>query len=170
MIRKAAFSSDTQAFDSLVAPYVGRLRGYLRGLAGNASDADDMAQTALTKAWTELHTFDARGRFAAWLFRIAHREFLQSLRARRRYAKAMSSLAVEPHTPQATSGDGAAAQIDVNALLATLDEDSRAAIILSRAMGFTHPEIATALDKPLGTVKSLISRATRQMVEASGHD
>lgn len=166
LIQLAAFSSDTKAFDTLIAPFIGQLRGYLRGLAGNHSDADDMAQTTLTKAWAELHRFDGSGRFVAWLFRIAHREFLQSLRSRKRYAKAMGALADEPQARSAA--DGAAAAIDVQAILASLDPDARAAMILSRGMGLTHAEISQTLNKPLGTVKSLINRATQQLVATHG--
>ncbi|MEO0574419.1 MAG: RNA polymerase sigma factor [Pseudomonadota bacterium] len=167
LIQRAAYSSDTKAFDTLIVPYVGQLRGYLRGLSGNDSDADDMTQTTLTKAWSQLHRFDGSGRLVAWLFRIAHREFLQNLRSTKRYSNAMTALADEPQARSAA--DGAAAAIDVQTILASLDPESRAALILSRAMGLTHNEISQTLDKPLGTVKSLINRATQQLVATHEH-
>lgn len=168
MLQLVIHASDTRAFDSLVAPYVGRLRGYLYSLAKNESDADDLTQTALLKAWSELHRFDSRGRFIAWMFRIAHREFLQGLRSRRRYAKAMSGYGELSAADKHVSGDAPAAALDLSTLLATLEPDSRSALLLSRAVGLTHAEVALAMDKPLGTVKSLISRATTQLVQEHG--
>ncbi|MFK8053159.1 MAG: RNA polymerase sigma factor [Woeseiaceae bacterium] len=168
LIQLVVLASDTKAFDMLVAPYAGRLRGYLLSLTRAGSDADDLLQTTLIKAWTELHRFDERGRFVAWLFRIAHREFLQAARSRKRYSKAMTGYGDAVVGPGIESGDGPAAEVDLTIALASLDQESCAMILLSRAVGLTHAEISKTLEKPLGTVKSMINRATKQLVENYG--
>lgn len=162
LIQRVTLASDTQAFDALVAPYLSRLAGYLRGLAGD--DADDLAQKTLLKAWSNLHRFSGEGRFIAWLFRIAQREFLQHLRQHRRYRAAMSDYHASDEAATAQA-DGTAAAIDVERILASLEPEVRAMLLLSRAVGLTHGEIATLLDKPLGSVKSTISRTTQQLVK-----
>ncbi|MEL7296680.1 MAG: RNA polymerase sigma factor [Pseudomonadota bacterium] len=167
LIQRVVLASDTQAFDALTRPYLGRLRGYLRGLTMHDSDADDRLQTTLIKAWQELHRFDHRGRFVAWLFRIAHREFLQGARAGKRYHQAMARYDGQSDG-MSQSGDQAAAAMDIETILGSMHGDSRAAIILSRAVGLTHAEIAQAMDKPLGSVKSLLTRATQEIVAQYG--
>ena len=160
-------ASDERAFATLTPPFLPRMRGYLRGLCGSDSDADDLTQATLIKCWQQLTGFDHKGRFVAWLFRIAHNEFLQWVRAKKRYKSALDSMAHEG-TPSLQSGDAAAASLDVAGILASLGEDARAALVLSRGVGLSHAEIAMAMDKPLGTVKSLVTRATQDVVNRYG--
>ncbi|MEN7342042.1 MAG: RNA polymerase sigma factor [Pseudomonadota bacterium] len=167
LIQRVLLASDERAFGDLTHPYLPRLRGYLRGLSGSDSDADDLMQTTLIKCWQQLTSFDHKGRFVAWLFKVAHNEFLQWLRARKRYVGALDKMATEVGQ-SVQSGDAAAAALDVAGILSTLPEDARAALVLSRGVGLSHAEIALAMDKPLGTVKSLVNRATQEVVNRYG--
>ena len=158
LIQRAAHAADRDAFDVLVRPYIGRIRGYLGSLTYDDGDAEDLAQATLINAWRNLHRFDGSGRFVSWLFAIAHREFLQYLRKRKRYRRALDGLASE--TGAARVADEAANPLDLA---------SREVVILARAVGLTQAEIAAALDKPLGTVKSLLLRATRRLLDEHGN-
>ena len=164
LIRKIVLGADQRAFTTLMTPYVSRIRGYLRRFVQDPADADDLAQETLVKAWDQLHRYDGRGRFVAWLFAIAHREFLQHARRNRRYWRAMSRFRREPGG-NAIGDNAAVAGLDVATVLASMDEDTRAMVILSRGMGLTHVEIAAVTGKPLGTVKSTINRATRTLLD-----
>lgn len=164
LIRKIVLGADQRVFTSLMRPYVAPIRGYLGRFVTDVADADDLTQETLLKAWNQLHRFDGRGRFKAWLFAIAHREFLQHARGKRRYWRAMSGLRREPGG-MAVSDNAAVAGVDVATVLASMDEDTRAMVLLSRGLGLTHVEIATVTGKPLGTVKSTISRATRMVLD-----
>lgn len=164
LIRKIVLGADQRAFTTLMQPYVSRIHGYLRRFVSDASDADDLTQETLLKAWGQLHRYDGRGRFVAWLFAIAHREFLQHARGSRRYWRAMRRFRREPGG-NAVSDNAAVAAMDIETVLASMDEETRAMVVLSRGMGLTHGEIAEITDKPLGTVKSTINRATRRLVD-----
>ena len=53
------------------------LRGFLLALCcGNKSDADDLAQDALVKAYLSLAGYQNKGKFRSWLFKIAYNTFL----------------------------------------------------------------------------------------------
>ena len=53
------------------------LRGFLLALCcGNKSDADDLAQDALVKAYLSLTGYRDKGKFRSWLFKIAYNTFL----------------------------------------------------------------------------------------------
>ncbi len=164
LIRRIVLGADQRAFSTLMRPYVARVRGYLGGFVSQPADADDLTQEVLLKAWSQLHRFDGRGRFVAWLFTIAHREFLQHVRGRKRYWRAIAGFRREPGGT-AVNDNAAVAGIDVARILAAMDEETRAVVILSRGMGLTHSEIARVTDKPLGTVKSVLARATRSLVD-----
>lgn len=167
LLEAARIGADSAAFSRLVAPYVTPLRRYLGRFTNEAADADDLTQETLLTAWRRLADFDGRGRFKAWLFAIAHREFLQLARSRRRFWRAIGRMRAEPATA-AISGDAAAASSDLDRLLDELDPDTRALLLLSRGIGLTHAEIAEATGKPLGTVKSSITRATAKLLDDHG--
>ena len=66
------------------------------------------------------------------------------------------------------SGDAASASSDLERLLDALDPDTRGLLLLSRGVGLTHAEIAEVTGKPLGTVKSTITRATARLLDEHG--
>lgn len=156
-------SGDPAAFSRLVRPYVAPIRAYLARLT-TPGDADDLTQETLLTAWRRLSGYDGRGRLKAWLFSIAHREFLQHARARGRLRRALSRVANEPQA-RSFSGDAPAASSDLARVLGTLDAETRALLLLSKGVGLSHAEIADVVDKPLGTVKSTLSRAIRRLVD-----
>ena len=167
LLQAARIGADSAAFSRLVGPYVTLLRRYLGRFTAESTDADDLTQETLLTAWRRLADFDGRGRFKAWLFAIAHREFLQHARSRRRFWRAVSRMRAEP-MPAVASGEAASASSDLERLLDALDDETRALLLLSRGVGLTHAEIAEATGKPLGTVKSIITRATARLLAEHG--
>ena len=167
LLQLARVGADSAAFSRLVAPHVTPLRRYLGRFTSDAADADDLTQETLLTAWRRLVDFDGRGRFKAWLFAIAHREFLQHARSRRRFWRAIGRMRAEPMAAT-VSGDAASASSDLERLLDALDPDTRGLLLLSRGVGLTHAEIAEVTGKPLGTVKSTITRATARLLDEHG--
>lgn len=167
LVQAARLSADSAAFSRLVTPHVVQIRRYLERFTHDGADADDLTQETLVTAWRRIGDFDGRGRFKAWLFAIAHREFLQHARSRRRFWRALGRLRAEP-TPDIVSGDAAAASTDLERLLDALEPDARAMLLMSRGAGLTHTEIAGITGKPIGTVKSVINRATRRLCDEHG--
>lgn len=147
---------DHDAFAELVRLHQSAVRRFLRRLTGDESRAEDLAQETFLKAYRHLGSFQARGRFLSWLFRVAYQLFVSSQRRSRG--------AIEVPLPDDLPVEDAATLRFYGArtfdqLMTTLRADERAAVILHYRHELTHPEIAETLDLPLGTVKSLIRRA-----------
>ncbi len=155
---------DNAAFETLVRRHQAALRAFLHRLCGDASQADDLAQDTLMKAYARIETFEGGASFRSWLFSIAYREFLQARRkddAGVRLTNAISSeISNDNISVDNTSAD---LSLDLRRALASLDDRERAAILMCDAVGLTQAEAAAALDAPLGTVKTYVARAREKM-------
>jgi RNA polymerase sigma-70 factor (ECF subfamily) len=111
-----------------------------------------------------LPRFDARSSFATWAYRVTTNAALDELRRRRRRADPVPG--EEEGAPARTvdgrgadPAEGTALRVDVDAALATLAPDFRAAVVLRDLCGLSYEEIGEALGIPPGTVRSRIARA-----------
>lgn len=163
LIGRVVASDDHDAFAELVRLHQTAIRQFLRRLTGgDVETADDLAQETFWRAYRHMASFEARGRFVSWLFRIAFQVFVSARRAQR-----IAAVALPPDLPATI--DEAQNAIDrrtVDQLMMRLPPDARAAILLHYQYGMSHPEIAETLALPLGTVKTLIRRG-RQRLQAT---
>lgn len=114
-----------------------------------------------------LPRFDGRARFSTWAYRVATNAALDELRRRSR----RPIVGLDQTMPVAAPGDTAdavAARLDVDAGLATLPPDFRAAVVLRDLCALDYAEIAEVLDVPIGTVRSRIARGRAAMATALG--
>ena len=142
------------------------MRSFLSRVAG--SDADDLAQEALVRAWTRARDYRGQGSYAAWVMGIGWRLFLDQRRtARRREALAAGDEAATSSDPRPAID----AAIDAGRLLAGLTPQERAALTLCFGHGWSHGEAAEIMGVPLGTLKSLVLRGrakAQRMIGAGG--
>src|SRR5215469_12177886 len=82
LIRQAARGS-VEAYNLLVSRWEKRVYNYLLRITGNREDALDLTQDVFLKAYQNLRKLDHPGRFAPWLYRIAHNEAYSMFRKRR---------------------------------------------------------------------------------------
>jgi RNA polymerase sigma-70 factor, ECF subfamily len=127
----------------------------LRRLAGDL--ADDLAQDAFVIAWRAIGQWRQEGSFRAWLLRIAWRQFL----SHRRSHRATETLDSLQETGIAACADKRA---EIAQALGRLGERELMGALLCFAEGYSHGEAAKILDVPLGTLKSLVARARRELV------
>ncbi len=160
---------DRDSFESFIAETqsdVWRLCRYL----GDAVDADDLAQETFERAISSLHRYRQEGPAKAWLLTIARRVCVdhtrRQQRIRRRAARAFNEVA---------AGDGRGTVIEQDAsdgyalgdLVANLDEDRRAAFVLTQVLGLQYAEAAGVLGCPIGTVRSRVARARLDLIAAN---
>ena len=67
-----AAQGDLHAASQLLQSYQSRIYGYLRRLAGNDSDAEDLTQETFRRVWTSLDRFNKKSTVSTWIFRIAY--------------------------------------------------------------------------------------------------
>jgi RNA polymerase sigma factor (sigma-70 family) len=146
---------DRQAFGELVRRHGSAIRAFLRRMGADPALADDLAQDAFLASFEQIGQFRGEGPFQAWVKRIAARLYLKRWRRERRM-----SMTEDPGELEAldTSSAGSDARLDLDGALRTLSEAERVCVSLCYGAGFSHAEAATALNAPLGTVKSHVKR------------
>jgi len=153
----AAQGGDRDALDTLLRRHHDRLAALCRRLCGNDADAADATQEALIAIVRGLPRFDGRAAFGTWAYRVATNACLDELRRRSRRPSAGLDHLPEPVAP-GDPAEAVAASIDVDAALATLSPEFRAAVVLRDLCALDYAEIAEVLDVPVGTVRSRIAR------------
>jgi RNA polymerase sigma-70 factor, ECF subfamily len=166
----AAQRGDRNALDQLLRRHYDRLHAVCRRIAGSSRDADDACQEALIKIVRNLPRFDAKSSFGTWAYRIATNAALDELRKRDRTPKPVlddhddrrrETPDDRAHQPMDQLGD----RLVLDAALAELPDDLRAAVVLRDVAHLDYAEIAEVLDVPVGTVKSRISRGRAALAQ-----
>jgi len=168
-VRKAK-SGDQAAFEELVREHQTRIYNICLRTMGNPEDALDMAQETLLKAWRALPTFQGTSSLSTWLYRVAVNTCLDELRRRKKAqqvsVEALAESGWEPEDPDSAEKlDAALRKGLLQEALASLPDEYRAALVLRDVQGFSYEEIAEILDCPIGTVRSRLNRARRQMAK-----
>jgi RNA polymerase sigma-70 factor (ECF subfamily) len=145
---------DVEAFNALISRWDKRVYNYLLRILGNREDALDLSQDVFLKAYQNLRKLDDPGRFAPWLYRIAHNEAYSLFRKRRPEA-GEEELPVE----RAAAAFPLELTLAVAAALDRLSPDQREAVVLKVYQGFKFEEMAEILDCPVSTVKSRVYTA-----------
>ena len=140
-----------------------------RGVLRNTADAEDVAQEALLRAFRRFHRLRERDRFRAWLVRITFRLALDRARSvKRREERETLWSRPERRAPVATAEDLAVrSQFEerLDAALEELPEKPRLVLLLAAMQGHTLEEVAAMLGVPVGTVKSRLFFARKQLAE-----
>ena len=125
-------------------------------ILGHSADCEDAMSAAILRAYENRGKLKKRESFRAWFLQILRHEAYTLLRKRRR----LTPVEELPEAP-APEGDDAG-RLDLQAALDQLTEDQRTALLLQQE-GYDLAEIGQALDVPVGTVKSRISRAKKTL-------
>jgi RNA polymerase sigma-70 factor (ECF subfamily) len=143
---------------------VWRLCRYL----GDAQYADDLAQETYERAIGSIHRFRADGSARGWLLTIARRTCVDHTRRagrRRRLERAVLSNTTAGSLDGSVIDPDMSGRVDLDDVLAHLDDDRRSAFVLTQVLGLRYDEVAEVLDCPIGTVRSRVARARRDLVE-----
>ena len=161
LIQRAA-KGNVEAYNLLVSRWEKRVYNYLLRITGNREDALDLAQDVFLKAYQNLRKLEEPGRFAPWLYRIAHNEAYSMFRKRR------PETDVDDMEPRSTEGGitvgGSSVfpielSLSVASALGRLSDEQREAVVLKIYQGFKFEEMADILECPVSTVKSRLYTA-----------
>lgn len=150
-----------------LAESVEPLRRFLWRLSGDEETARDLAQEAMVKALVGFHRYRGEASFRTWLFSIAANLYRDT---RRRKRPASLEDGQDPHDSGKEAGL-MERSLDAQrawALLLSLPDPKRKALVLRLEFGHSYEEIARILACPIGTVRSRIHSGLEELREAMG--
>jgi RNA polymerase sigma-70 factor (ECF subfamily) len=128
---------------------------------GGREHADDLTQSTYLRAWTALARFRGDSSARTWLLAIARRVCADHVRTATRRRRLVERT---PRTDGVeASGTGAS---DLEAMVARLDPDRRAAFVATQILGLPYHDAADALGCPVGTIRSRVARARQELIDA----
>jgi RNA polymerase sigma-70 factor (ECF subfamily) len=156
--------TEARSFHAQLVDHLPGLRAFARTLARDASQADDLTQEAMLKAWANRHRFQEGTNLRAWLFTILRNTFYSEFRKRKREVsdtdgEHAARLAARPDQEHAL------ALKEFQAALNELPVEQREALVLVGAAGMAYDEAAEIIGVATGTVKSRVSRARAALAE-----
>jgi len=142
------------------------LRRFALWLSRDASNADDLVQSCIERALTKGASRRPEASLKSWLFTILYRQFIDGRRRASRFQRLMDVFRDEPEL-EPSAEDTVMARSALESF-GQLSADQRALLLMITVEGFSYQEAAQALDIPIGTVMSRLSRARqayRQLTE-----
>lgn len=167
---------ETVAFEAIYSRYAPRLLGFLRNLVGGPSSrngqadtvAEDLAQQTWFRVINRIESYRPQNQFRAWLFRLAHRIWIDDLR--RNQARVSVTLE-ETHLVPTSDQGPLERQItketkdQINRAIETLPDSMRETLLLRIDGQLTCREIAETLECPLGTVLWRLREARQRLTK-----
>ena len=171
-----ALAGSQEAFRDLVLRFERPVYSLIARMVQDPAMAEDLAQEAFVKAYRSLHTYDASRKLSSWLFKIAHNTTIDHLR---RHVPDTVSL----EAPQDDEGRGGLAAVlsddsvenpaaaaerrdmarSLERAISGLRPEYREAVVLFYLEGATYQEICDVTGLPLGTVKTNLHRARKEL-------
>ena len=165
----ASQNGDQKAFGELVRRYQRAIHRLAWSLTRSDSDADDLAQETFVRAWGAIGRFELGQPLYPWLARIVTNQAFSLFRHRRRRPEISIEPLVEAGQQWGVEDDPAAHTADserdakLRAGFAALSLEHQAVLALRAVQDLSYEEIASALNIPIGTVMSRLSRARGEL-------
>lgn len=148
-------AGDREAFKEILSRHRKPILNLAYRLLGDASEAEEIAQEAFVRAYIGLKRFRGESRFFSWLCQIAINLCWKRERQRERWV---------PLTDERpTSSPDVTERLAVSHALSRLSPPLRAAVLLREIHGMSYKDIAHTLDVPVGTVRSRLSKARKNL-------
>jgi RNA polymerase sigma-70 factor (ECF subfamily) len=190
----AAAAGSHEAFRALVDPLRRELHLFCYRMLGSFHDAEDVVQEAHLKAWRAIGSFDGRGPFRTWLYRVALNATRDTMRARRR--RVLPQDLGAPRNPEEGLGEQRAdidwlepypealldagdplAQVELREsirlafvrALQLLPPKQRAVLLFRQVLGWSAADVAVALDTSVPAVNSALQRARATLEKTPDH-
>jgi RNA polymerase sigma-70 factor (ECF subfamily) len=158
-----------EAFTPLLERFQGKVFRLAFSIMRNETQAEDVTQDVLVKIWNGLPGYHGGASLSTWIYTITRNTCLTELKRRGRH----STVSLQEPEMEAASGSiralqssdpEAGSEMDVGILLAKLPEKYRRVITLFYLEQKSYEETACMLGIPLGTVKTLLFRAKKELL------
>ncbi len=152
------------AMVELVRRYQGQVFGLCYRMLGQREDAEDVTQETFVRVLRSLHSWDSERDFEPWLLAIAGNRCRTALSRR---AKRPAMHALVDQLPDDTHQWQAAQTLseEVHLALGHLRNEHRQAFLMFHEHQLSYAEIAEAMDCPVGTIRTWIHRARRELIQ-----
>jgi len=164
---------DSDAFARFYDATSTRAYGLAVRVVRDPAQAEEVAQEAYLEVWRTAGRYDAgRGSAIGWLLTIVHRKAVDRVRsaeaASRRDTRYDHLHQPVPHDATAEAAEASLEARRVRTAMAELTQVQREALQLAYFGGYTHAEVASMLDLPVGTAKTRIRDGLIRMRDAMG--
>ncbi|MFL6260847.1 MAG: RNA polymerase sigma factor [Thermoanaerobaculia bacterium] len=175
----SAVKGSQDAFRELVRRFERPVYSLVLRMVQDPATAEDLAQEVFVKAFRRLSTYDPQWKFSSWLFKIAHNTTIDHLRR-----GAPETVPLEAGQDEEGRGGLAAVLADQTAedpgaaaerrdlarslerAIRRLRPDYREAVLMFYVHGASYQEICEVTGQPLGTVKTNLHRARKELAQA----
>jgi RNA polymerase sigma-70 factor (ECF subfamily) len=176
-LMQAYLDGNKSAFGVLVSRYERELYGYLRRILGDDALAEDVFQNTFLAVHLKRHLYQAGRPFRPWVYAIASRQAIDTLRRNRRHQLPSLDAAIDNEMGSASLADGLAddepspesaahrreQRTMVQAAVGRLADHLRTVLVLAYYQGMNYQQIADVLGIPIGTVKSRLHAAVGRL-------
>ncbi len=155
-----------EAIQLIYANYARVLLGTITRVVGDPATGEDVFQEAMVKIWKNGPAYDSsKGRLFTWMMRICRNQAIDTLRSKgyKSQQKIQSTENIVVSEDSGLSYSFNPDLIGIKEKLDSLDASYREVIEVVYYKGYTHAEAAEALNLPLGTVKSRVRIAIREL-------
>ena len=172
LLRRCA-RGDEVSFATLYDLTARRVHGLVLRVVRDPAQAEEVTQEVYLQAWRTASRYDEqKGSALSWLMTLAHRRAVDRVRAAESASRQDTTYHQRTHTvPHDTTAEAAETSIEarrVRTALAELTTVQREALELAYFGGYTHTEVATMLDLPVGTAKTRIRDGLIRLRDAMG--
>ncbi|MGO9451574.1 MAG: sigma-70 family RNA polymerase sigma factor [Candidatus Binataceae bacterium] len=176
--RRASGAEKRKLFEAEALPHLDSVYSMAVRLARNADDANDLLQETILRAWRFFEQFQPGTNCRAWLMTILFNNFRNGYRRTSREQPASSAAEFEHRLEASSLADdskqdnpettvaGRAMDREVESALNALPDEFRSAMLLVDVEELSYQEVSAALEVPVGTVKSRVSRGRAIMRQA----
>jgi len=163
-------------FEEEIIPHLDAMYNFALRLTSDPSDAEDLVQDTIVKAFRFFSSYEKGTNAKAWLFRILKNSYINNYRKKSKKPSQVDydEVATFYETIRAERTDTSDLEDkmfrdliddDISQALEELPEDFRTVVLLCDIEDFTYEEIANMLDVPIGTIRSRLHRG-RNLLKA----